>query len=153
HDSKHKEYVYLFASGEKLHPYASPFIFGFRETLNIEKMIEAAALFKGRHSFHTYTKKPKQKNDFFRTINEVYISKNTWLKANFFPSNSYAFHVVGEGFMRYQIRMMMGALIEVGTGEKNLSDIQDSLNPHVKTKTGFIAPPAGLHLKKLDFDL
>ncbi|MCV6629163.1 MAG: tRNA pseudouridine(38-40) synthase TruA [Flavobacteriaceae bacterium] len=151
HDSKHKEYVYLFASGQKLHPYAAPFLFGFREKLDIKIMQEAASIFCGRHSFHAYTKRPKQKTDFYREISEIFIRKNVWLQANFFPEKSYALHVVGSGFMRYQIRMIMGALFEVGVGEKTLEDIRNSLDPSQESKTGFIAPPAGLHLKRLDF--
>lgn len=149
--SKEKEYVYLFSFGEKNHPYSAPFITNVIEVLDIELMKKAAALFIGTHNFRSYTAKPKPNGKFVRTVTHSEIKKNTILKANFFPKESYALHIKGQGFMRYQIRMIMGALFQLGKGELQLSDIEASLMNHSMIKFTTVAQGSGLMLYNLSF--
>jgi tRNA pseudouridine38-40 synthase len=48
---KIKEYIYLFAFGEKCHPFAASMLASFMENLDIDVMIEGARHFQGRHNF------------------------------------------------------------------------------------------------------
>ncbi len=150
--SKEKEYVYLFSYGEKSHPYAAPFMANIQENLDIELMKEGAKMFVGTHNFKSYTARPKENSKFIRTINSSEIKMNTILNANFFPEKSYAFHIKGEGFMRYQVRMIMGVLIQLGKKELKLSDIETSLKLDSKVKFTSVAPGSGLMLHKLEFN-
>lgn len=150
-DSKAKEYVYLFSFGEKNHPFCAPFLTNILEELDIGLMIKCADLFVGTYDFSPYTARLQPNTKVFRTIDSCQIKKNTILKANFFPANSYALHISGSGFMRYQIRMIMGALIQVGKGELTFSDIQASLQGGYTTTLTYIAPGSGLMLYDLEF--
>ncbi|MCK0157889.1 tRNA pseudouridine(38-40) synthase TruA [Cellulophaga sp. F20128] len=150
--SKEKEYVYLFSFGKKNHPYAAPFMANIQEALNVEEMEKAAQLFQGTHNFKSYTAKPKENGKFIRTISLSEIRENTILKANFFPKKSYAYHIRGEGFMRYQVRMIMGVLIQIGKGELQLSDIEKSLKETSEIKFKSVAPGSGLMLHSLAFN-
>ncbi len=49
--SKSKEYLYLFAFGEKAHPFSASLISTQKEHLNIDMMKEGARLFEGTHDF------------------------------------------------------------------------------------------------------
>ena len=149
--SKLKEYVYLFSYGQKNHPYAAPFIANIIDDLDIERMKKAATLFEGEHNFSAYTARLQENTVTNRKIESCVLVKNELLKANFFPDNSYALHVKGKGFMRYQIRMIMGALIELGRGALNFNDIEESLLENNQTQLTYVAPGSGLHLNKLDF--
>jgi tRNA pseudouridine38-40 synthase len=149
--AKEKEYIYLFSYGSKNHPYAAPFILNCRDHLDVEKMKEAALLFKGTHNFKAFTTKSIHKTDFVRTIDSCFIESNTLLSANFFPEKSYALRVVGKGFMRYQIRMMMGALLDIGKGTMDLDYFKKALEATEDIKLTHVAPASGLHLNKLDF--
>jgi tRNA pseudouridine38-40 synthase len=71
--------------------------------------------------------------------------------ANFFPEQSYLLRVVGKGFGRHQIRLMMGALIKLGRGDVDLKFIQDSLKPNSSLSIDYIAPASGLILHKIEF--
>ena len=113
-DGKQKEYVYLFSFGQKNHPFCAAMLANIIDDLDIELMKKGAELFEGTHNFYSYTVRTQKNSKFRRTIFSSSISENTLLTANFFPEKSYAFTVVGEGFLRYQIRMMMGALIQLG---------------------------------------
>lgn len=150
--SKSKEYVYLFSYGTKNHPFCAPFLTNIITHLDIALMQEAAALFLGTHNFSSYTAKLQPNTKVIRTITNCEIAPNTLLKANFFPEESYAFTVKGTGFMRYQIRMMMGALFQVGKGELSLDTIKESLTPNTNIVLTTVAPGSGLLLNKLTFD-
>lgn len=151
-NSKEKEYVYLFSYGEKNHPFAAPFIANIPEVLDIDLMRKATKLFEGKHDFSTYTARLQENTQAVRTIKSCEILQNSILEANFFPKASYALHVKGKGFMRYQIRMMMGALIQLGRGEISLTDIEESLKRNNSIQLSFVAPGSGLLLNKLHFE-
>tara|TARA_R110000796_G_scaffold88850_6_gene192024 strand:- start:96287 stop:97072 length:786 start_codon:yes stop_codon:yes gene_type:complete len=150
-NSKEKEYVYLFSYGEKSHPFCAPYLVTFLENLQIENMIVAAKLFEGTHNFKSYTARPQLNTKFTRTINSCSIQKNKILEANFFPDKTYALHIRGEGFMRYQIRMIMGVLVQVGKGELTYDEVAYSLTEESNIKLPYVAPGSGLILNQLEF--
>ena len=149
-DPKSKEYVYLFSFGEKNHPFSAPFIANILEDLDLESMKTAAKLFVGSHDFSTYTVKGQKNANKIRTIDVCEIRDNELLKANFFPQKSYALHVKSKGFMRYQIRMMMGALIQLGKGELMINDIETSLTVDNTLQLTYVAPGSGLLLNTVE---
>lgn len=149
---KIKEYRYYFSYGEKNHPYAAPFLTRFREQLDITLMQEGAQLFEGVHNFKRFCTKPSEVTKVQREIKYCRIEENTELTASFFPKESYVLIVRGEGFLRNQIRLIMGALHDLGKGEFGLGFIKESLNPDSDIELiKNIAPASGLHLHKIDF--
>ncbi len=152
-DVKTKEYIYLFSFGEKNHPFCAPFLANIHENLDIDLMKEAARLFEGIHNFSAYTVKEHGKTKTTRSITSCKIKSNTLLSANFFPKKSYALHVKGAGFMRYQVRMLMGALIQLGRGELTLSNIEASLQENNTVLLTYIAPGSGLLLNQSEFSI
>ncbi len=150
--SKSKEYIYLFSYGTKNHPFCAPFLTNVIADLDIALMKEAASLFKGTHDFSAYTAKLQPNTTVVRRVQNCKLVPNSYLTANFFPDESYALVVNGAGFMRYQIRMMMGALFQVGKNELSIKDIKESLKPNSNIKLTTVAPGSGLLLNKLSFD-
>lgn len=149
--AKIKEYHYYFSNEEKNHPYAAPFLVNFTDTLNIEAMIKGASLFIGEHYFHKYCTKPSANAIFKRTIDSCKIVENTVLTANFFPEKSYVLKIKGKGFLRYQIRLIMATLIELGKGNIDEAFIKDSLKENNdKTFLRHIAPGSGLQLYDIE---
>jgi len=146
-----KEYVYLFSFGSKNHPFAAPFIVNIQSDLNIEGMKEAAKLFKGMHDFSNYTVKEAKNKDNLRNVIACHIEENDILEANFFPEISYALRIKADGFIRYQVRMIMGALIQLGKGVLEYSDISDSLMPGNSIELTSVAPGSGLLLNTVNF--
>jgi tRNA pseudouridine38-40 synthase len=152
-DGKVKEYYYFFSFGGKNHPFSAPFMTNYIDDLNLEQMKLGALLFKGKHDFSIYTAKLKPNTKTVRKIESCSIESNDILTANFFPKKSYILKVKGKGFMRYQIRMMMGALVELGKNELTLNDIEDSLKQGSNLKLKTIAPGSGLLLNQLNFEM
>lgn len=148
-----KEYVYLFAFGEKSHPFCAPLLATFLEPLNVNLMAEGARLFEGRHNFRNYCTKPTEHTVVEREIIKCEIVVNDVVYASFFPEKSFALHVHGTGFLRNQIRLIMGTLVLLGRGELSLEQISSSLDPNVgiDVPMNYIAPGSGLILNEVTF--
>lgn len=149
---KIKEYHYYFSFGSKNHPFAASLMVTFRDQLDIENMKKGAQLFVGTHYFHKYCTQPTENTVFKREIISCEIVENDILTANFFPSTSFILKVKGNGFLRYQIRLMMGVLVELGKHTISLDYIKDSLkidNDREFLKN--IAPGSGLQLYNIEF--
>lgn len=151
-NAKMKEYHYFFSFGRKNHPFAAPFMCYLMDVLNIETMQEGAKLFQGFHNFQNYCYKPSEKTVFEREVITSEIVVNDILTANFFPEASYVFKVKGPGFMRHQVRMMMGSLIALGKGELTINDIKKSLSENRDAPLNYIAPASGLMLNSVNFE-
>ncbi len=150
-NSKIKEYLYLFAFGEKCHPFCAPIMTTILDDLDIELMKKGAKLFEGEHFVRSYCYKPTDNGIYTREILTCEIVENTIYTANYFPEKTYILRVRGKGFMRNQIRLMMGTLIDLGKGKLTLEDIRVSLLPDSTVKMEYIAPASGLILNKIDF--
>jgi tRNA pseudouridine38-40 synthase len=151
---KIKEYHYYFSFGDKNHPFTAPFMTNINEFLDIDVMKKGAKLFEGEHYFHKYCTKPSEKTTFKRVIDVCEIVENDILVANFFPEKSYIFKVKGKGFLRYQIRLMMATLFELGKGNLDLQFIEASLKEDNDRK--FMrnnAPSSGLQLYAIELKL
>ncbi|GAA4282041.1 tRNA pseudouridine synthase A [Gaetbulibacter aestuarii] len=150
--SKTKEYHYLFTFGQKCHPFCAPIMTTILDDLDIYIMKQGAKLFEGKHYFKSYCFKPTDKGIYDRELLHCEITENTEYTASFFPKKSYVLKVKGKGFMRNQIRLMMGTLIDLGKGKLTLEDIEYSLLPGNFVKMEYIAPASGLILKDIKFE-
>ncbi|GGD38660.1 tRNA pseudouridine synthase A [Muriicola marianensis] len=149
-DARKKEYVYFFSCGAGNHPFSAPFIVNFQGELDIDLMRDTALLFEGDHSFHNFTARLKEGKQVRRNVSHCRITENKELTANFFPDKHYVLRVRGDGFMRYQIRMMMGALVLVGSGKMEPAILQKALQEGEKVSIPYIAPSSGLFLKNME---
>jgi len=150
--SKIKEYLYLFTYGEKCHPFCAPIMTTILDVLDIELMQQGAKLFEGENYLKSYCYKPTDKGIYTREILTCELVENTIYTANYFPKKSYILRVRGKGFMRNQIRLMMGTLLDLGKGKLSLEDIRFSLLPNSIVKMDYIAPASGLILNKIEFE-
>ena len=150
-DPKLKEYIYLFSFGEKIHPFAAPFMTHFNEILDVDLMKEAAKCYEGIHHFKNFCFRPRESQLFDREILVSEILENDIFQANFFPENSFLFRIKAKSFMRYQVRMMMGALFQVGMNKLSIDELNASLLAN-NFRSVMIAPASGLILNKLTID-
>ena len=148
---KIKEYHYYFSFGEKTHPFNAPHIINYEQELAIEKMQEAAKIYEGTHNFKRFACKPTEHTIFEREIIHASIEKNERYVGNHVPKNAYFFKVKSKGFLRYQVRLMMAALIDVGSGVYTINDLKNILAEFDKAPLKNNAPSSGLNLHKINF--
>ncbi|WP_296622468.1 tRNA pseudouridine(38-40) synthase TruA [Marivirga sp.] len=150
-DVTQKTYHYYFAPVKEKYPFAAPIMNCIHFPLDISKMKEAAQLFEGEHEFKYFMVGDAENKNTIRNITESRIEENTELTASFFPEKSFVFKVKGKGFMRYQIRLMMGALIKIGRNEISLHDLEDALQGNPPNFDKLNAAASGLMVKEVKF--
>lgn len=143
-----KEYNYFFSHNESgPNVFAAPFMTVLSDKLDIELMKIGASVFVGTHNFENYCFKPKSGTVFERPIEMSEICENHEFTASFFPEKSYVFKIKAHGFMRGQVRLMMGALFRLGKYEISLEDLRRSVKESDPSFIKWMVPSSGLILK------
>jgi len=138
---KEKTYKYLINIGE-YNPLERNYVFQYNHSLNIDAMKEAIKLFEGKHDFRSFVTDNQEKENCIRTITFTNVEiKKDKLTITF----------TGNGFLRYQVRNMVGILIKVGENKILPSSISEILEAKDRTKAGKTAPPEGLYLTNIKF--
>lgn len=150
-NAKVKEYHYVFAFGQKAHPFCASILTTFRDHLDIQLMKEGARLFEGTHNFKAFCSNVSEQGLYRRTILQCEIVENDIYSANFFPNKTYILKVKGEGFGYNQIRLMVGALVQLSKGETTIDFIKENLKEDSKIQMDYIAPASGLILHSIAF--
>ena len=150
-DSGEKEYHYYFSHGIKADPYSAPFVYSHRRVLDIKKMEEGAMLFQGEHDFRGFCVQPKEDQSTVRLVSKSIITPNDGMQASFFPENTFIYKVRSKGFLRNQVRLMMGALLELGEGSCTNDELKKRMRSGERTHSiSSLAPASGLHLYKTE---
>jgi len=137
--TKKKEYVYKINMGE-YDPLTRKYIYQYNRNLDIDKMKEAIEYFKGTHDFSSFVSSEDIRENKVRTIYETKISlKKDILEISF----------QADGFMKYQVRNMVGLLITIGSGKKEPNSVLEIISAKDRKKAPKTAPAEGLYLKKV----
>jgi tRNA pseudouridine38-40 synthase len=147
-----KTYQYHFCFGEKPHPFSAPLVQFFGKRLDIDSMINATQEFVGEHDFTAFTSKPGEETKLVRNLDQARIFMKE-SNEGFMPVlNHYVFEVTAPGFLRYQVRLMMGALIEIGRGLLTIDELKARLDGKLKDQIKTVAPGSGLRLHRVTFN-
>lgn len=139
---KSKQYAYI-ATYDVTDPFAYRYKAPLYQKLDMEKMLEAASYLIGEHDFTSFSssridsRKPRIKNVCMIEIRN--------------KGKDVHFLFEGNGFLRYQVRMMTGTLIEVGKQKIQPLDVQHMLLEKNKEVCRYNAPPQGLYLMKVRY--
>ena len=136
---KQKEYQYLINVGE-YNPIDRNYIFQYNHELNIEAMKQAIDVFEGTHDFRAFVTQNKEKGNCVRSITNVEIERQ---------GDIIVINFRGDGFLRYQVRNMVGILIRVGENKLTRKDVEQILDSCDRTKSGKTAPACGLYLTRV----
>ena len=133
---KEKTYKYILNTGE-YNPLERNYVFQYNYDLDVKSMKEAIKYFLGKHDFRAFVTDNKEKDKFIREITKVDIKEQ---------DKKIIFTFTGDGFLRYQIRNMVGILIRVGENKLPPEKIKEILESKDRTKSGKTAPSEGLYL-------
>ena len=138
---KEKTYKYLLNMGE-YNPIERNYVYQYNHELNIEKIKECAEVFLGEHDFRAFVTENKEKVNCVRKISNVSVTvKNDILEFKF----------TGNGFLKYQVRNMIGILIRAGENKITKEEIKTILDSKDRTKSGKTAPAEGLYLVDIKY--
>ena len=141
-DAIGKEYIYQINMGE-YNPLERKYVYQHSNKLDVAEMQRAMKYLEGTHSFKAFTKVDEERDDYIRTLSQTNLLRD--LK----DVNKITLVFIGNGFMRYMVRNMVGTLIEIGEGKRRSEEIIDILKSEDRTQAGKTANPEGLYLKNV----
>ena len=138
---KSKIYKYIINTGE-YNPLERNYVYQYNYSLNVEEMKKAIEYFKGQHDFRAFVTDNKEKENCVRKITKVSIKKE---------KEKIIITFQGDGFLRYQVRNMVGILLRVGQEKISKEKVQKILESRDRTKSGKTAPAEGLYLVEVEY--
>jgi len=136
-DAKKRSYRYLISSN--FTPFNADYVTFYDKKINAQLIKNSLKILEGRHDFEYFAKTGSEVNSYVR---EIY-------KTDFFKyKNFYVFKIVGNGFLRGQIRIIVDFLLKINENILSTEDLKIQLNKE-KLISKHLAPPNGLYLERI----
>lgn len=136
YDVKYKKYIYKLSINE-YNPIERDYIYQYNKELDIQSMIKATKYLIGEHNFKSFTKAIQEEKDYVRNIKEIIIEN---------IDGVIIFTFIGNGFMRYMVRNLVGTLVAVGENKISPIKVKEILECKDRTKAFKTINPEGLYL-------
>ncbi|MDM7922229.1 MAG: tRNA pseudouridine(38-40) synthase TruA [Pyrinomonadaceae bacterium] len=147
--AKRKTYVYRIINAPVMSPFWRRYAHHESRPLDIGKMTAASRLLLGEHDWTAFSSARSDGESRVRTILDCSFETNWDSRAN---AMVIEFRIVGNGFLRYMVRSIVGTILEVGRGEKDSDTIQTAIVTGDRSLAGQTAPAHGLSLLRVDYD-
>lgn len=138
---KKKTYKYVINCGE-YNPIERNYVHQLNRELDIDKMKEAIKYFKGVHNFQNFVSEEVVKENYVREIFDTNILVD---------GEKLVFTFTGTGFMKYQVRNMVGTLVKVGKRKLEPIYIKKILEDESLRKLVTTIKPEGLYLDDIKY--
>lgn len=112
--------------------------------LDIEKMKEAIKYFEGEHDFKAFKASGTSSKSSVRTIYKAEVIEK--------KDNKIYIELTGNGFLYNMVRIIVGTLVEVGTGKIKPQEIKEIIKSEKRENAGKTMPPQGLYLLKVEYN-
>ena len=140
-NAKRKTYKYIINCGE-YNPIERNYVYQYCKKLDVEKMKKEIKSFIGKHNFKSFVSEESKKDNYEREIYDAYIIEE---------NNKVIFYFIGNGFMKYQVRNMVGVLFKVGKGKLNLGIVNEIFNNDELAKNVTTIKREGLYLENIEY--
>ena len=134
-----KTYIYKINVGE-YSPIDRNHVYQYCKDLNFDNMRLAINDFLGEHDFKPFVSEEAIKSSYVRTIYSVDMKKE---------GDIITISFTGNGFMKYQVRNMVGVLIKIGSGKLTTDSVKNILNGTMDKSRIITAKGSGLYLKEV----
>lgn len=137
---KNKEYVYKIYTGE-YDPVKRSYSLEYKKPINIPLLKKVANKLEGKHDFKAFTTGIGEENS-VRRINYIKIVKE---------KEYVNIYINSTGFLRYMVRNIIGLMLEINEGKKDISIISQLFKNKDRTENAKTAVPHGLYLNKVNY--
>jgi tRNA pseudouridine38-40 synthase len=162
HDAKRKTYRYQIHNGRTPDIFNRRFVWHHPQPLEAERMHAAAQALLGKHDFSSFESAGSERPDSIRTLFAVDVKREgeapaepsaMWLSKGFaLPrTDRITLEVTGDGFLYNMVRAIVGTLVEVGKGTREVSWPAEVLAARDRRTAGQTAPPHGLFLARVEY--
>jgi tRNA pseudouridine38-40 synthase len=113
-------------------------------SLDLEAMSRGAGVLEGTHDFGAFRSAGCDASHAVRTIHEIRVER---------VGECVVIRVRGTAFLRHMVRIIVGTLVEVGQGKRTPESVVGLLEGRDRERAGPTAPPYGLFLKGVVYDV
>lgn len=141
-----KEYVYRLVYSPVENPFQKNRVWTIRRHLRdgeLERMQQACAHFVGEHDFVSFMSAGGQVRSTVRTVYSAEMECE---------GNALVFRITGNGFLYNMVRIIVGTLVDCGSGIMDPADIPLVLAGKARLRAGQTAPPDGLYLNRVWYE-
>jgi tRNA pseudouridine38-40 synthase len=138
-----KTYEYRIWNGAVVPPTLRLYTWHVPQPLDVALMQRAADAIPGEHDFAAFQGAGGATHTSVRRITSA-----RWRTDG---DGSLVFEIAGEGFLRYMVRSLVGALVEIGHRRRDPGDIARLLAARDRSGAGRTAPAEGLFLVKVEY--
>ncbi|PLT31359.1 tRNA pseudouridine(38-40) synthase TruA [Peribacillus deserti] len=142
-DASGKEYRYFVSLGTVRDPFRRNYSYQAGFKLDYEAMNESVKHLIGTHDFTSFCSAKTEVEDRVRTIRTIEFVES---------GDELMFRFVGNGFLYNMVRILVGTILEVGTGRKRPSEMKEILEKKDRSCAGKTAPGHGLYLWEVFYD-
>lgn len=111
------------------------------QPLDVQAMRAAAAHLTGKHDFAPFCTRAVKKKSTVRTVTSIEVCQE---------GNEIRFFFTGDGFLYNMVRILVGTLLEVGGGKRDIASIP-ALFEGKRADAGFLPPAKGLCLEEVRY--
>lgn len=141
-DVKEKEYRYLVYTDRNRCPFKRNFTYHYPYPLELTAMKAASLHLLGTHDFTSFCSAKTEVEDKVRELKTIEILEENGILI---------FRFIGNGFLYNMVRILVGTLLQVGTGDIKVDSIPKILLEKDRTLAGKTAPPQGLYLWEVHY--
>jgi len=138
-----KEYRYFVYLSQTRDPFKRLYACRYSYPLDFGRMEEAASYLVGIHDFTSFCSAKTEIEDKVRELRKIEMMKD---------GEDLVFRFVGDGFLYNMVRILVGTLLQTGSGEFQPADMKVILEKRDRSFAGKTAPSQGLFLWEVFYD-
>ena len=116
----------------------------YHQTLDIDKMNEAATLLLNYQDFKCFSKSKVDVKTYNCDISEAY-----WELTD----SMLVFHISANRFLRNMVRAIVGTLVNIGLHKSTIDDFKKIIESRDRSQAGFSVPAKGLFLTRIEYPI
>ncbi len=111
------------------------------DKVNVDIMKKAANEFIGEYDFKGFSS-DRTKKSTVRKVEHIEIIED---------ETKIVFKLEGNGFLYHMVRIIVGTLIEIGSGAREIKSIKSVIKNGVRSEAGYLVPAQGLALEEVKY--
>ncbi len=144
YDAKGKRYVYKILNTPLRDPFYEGLALHYKRPLDEALLDFACKAYIGTHDFAAFCSSGSSVEDTVRTVSDARVYRD---------GDIVCFTVSADGFLYNMVRIMVGTLLAVAEVKIKAEDIPDIIGSRDRSRAGITAPPHGLYLDEVFYDL